>query len=88
MASIKNLKKEINDQIGDIIEDIYHWELSNPNENLAKTEKIIDDSIEVFDVLISKINSVEKKDRNSQFKLINKERNKLVEGLLLKISKL
>ena len=42
MASIKNLKKEINDQIGDIIEDIYHWELSNPNENLANdAEKAI-----------------------------------------------
>ena len=29
MASVKLLKKEINNDIGDVIEEIYLWELSN-----------------------------------------------------------
>ena len=31
MPSIKQLKKDINNDIGDLIEDIYLWELSNPD---------------------------------------------------------
>jgi hypothetical protein len=30
MPSVKSLKKEINNDIGDLIEEIYLWELSNP----------------------------------------------------------
>ena len=36
MPSIKLLKKEINNDIGDLIEEIYLWELSNPNGDLGK----------------------------------------------------
>ena len=39
MASIKLLKKEINNDIGDLIEEIYLWELSNPDGDLTKSEK-------------------------------------------------
>ena len=34
MASIKQLKKDINNDIGAIIEDIYLWELSNAGADL------------------------------------------------------
>ena len=40
MPSIKLLKKEINNDIGDLIEDIYLWELSNPDGDLTKSEKL------------------------------------------------
>ena len=57
MPSIKLLKKEINNDIGDFIEEIYLWELSNPNGDLAKSEKLIDEAIQTFDDLMVKINA-------------------------------
>ena len=58
MASIKLLKKEINNDIGDLIEEIYLWELSNPDGDLTKSEKLIEEAINVFDDLMVKINAV------------------------------
>ena len=88
MSSIKKLKKDINNQIGEFIEEIYNWELLNPDKDLLKTEKLIDDSIKVFDSLISKINSVKKENSKKEFKSINDERVKLLEELNKKYSKL
>jgi len=70
------------------IEEIYNWELLNPDKDLSKTEKLIDDSIKVFDSLISKINSVKKENSKKEFKSINDERVKLLEELNKKYSKL
>ena len=88
MSSIKKLKKDINNQIGEFIEEIYNWELLNPDKDLSKSEKLIDDSIKVFDSLISKINSVNKENSKKEFKSINVERLKLLEELNKKYSKL
>jgi len=88
MSSIKKLKKDINNQIGEFIEEIYNWELLNPDKDLSKSEKLIDDSIKVFDSLISEINSVNKENSKKEFKSINDERVKLLEELNKKYSKL
>ncbi|MBK78512.1 MAG: hypothetical protein CMC88_05445 [Flavobacteriaceae bacterium] len=88
MSSIKKLKKNINNQIGEFIEEIYNWELLNPDKDLSKSEKLIDDSIKVFDLLIAKINSVKKENPKKEFKSINEERVKLIEELNKKFSKL
>ncbi len=88
MSSIKKLKKNINNQIGEFIEEIYNWELLNPDKDLSKSEKLIDDSIKVFDLLIAKINSVNKENPKKEFKSINNEREKLIEELNKKFSKL
>ena len=84
MPSIKLLKKEINNDIGDFIEEIYLWELSNPNADLTKSEKLIDEAIQIFDDLMTKINSVSGNDLKSKFKAINQERRKLLLSLLKK----
>ena len=88
MSSIKKLKKNINNQIGEFIEEIYNWELLNPDKDLSKSEKLIEDSIKVFDLLIAKINSVKKENPKKEFKSINNEREKLIEELNKKFSKL
>ena len=88
MSSIKKLKKNINNQIGEFIEEIYNWELLNPDKDLSKSKKLIDDSIKVFDLLIAKINSVKKENPKKEFKFINEERIKLIEELNKKFSKL
>ena len=88
MSSVKNLKKSINNQIGEFIEEIYNSELLNPDKDLSKSEKLIDDSIKVFDSLIFKINSVNKENLKKEFKSINDEKVKLLEELNKKFSKL
>jgi len=89
MASIKQLKKDINNDIGEIIEDIYLWELSNPDADLSKSEKLIEEAIKVFDELVKKINSVATKENlKKQFKVIQEERNKMIKALLKKSANL
>ena len=89
MASIKQLKKDINNDIGAIIEEIYLWELSNPNADLSKSEKLIEESIQVFDDLVQKINAViTKENLKKQFKLIQEEKKKMIQDLLKKSANL
>ena len=55
MASIKNLKKDLNYIFSDIIEECYVWQQEN-KENADKAEVIIDNAIASFDTLVAKIN--------------------------------
>ena len=84
MSSIKSLKKEINNDIGDLIEEIYLWELSNPKGDLTKSEKLIEEAIQIFDDLMTKINSIGGENLKGKFKALNEERKKLMETLLKK----
>ena len=89
MASIKQLKKDINNDIGAIIEEIYLLELSNPNADLSKSEKLIEESIQVFDDLVQKINAVATKENlKKQFRLIQEEKKKMIQDLLKKSANL
>ena len=89
MSSIKQLKKNINNDIGAIIEDIYLWELSNPDADLSKSEKLIEEAIQTFDDLVKKINSVVTKGNlKKQFKAIQEERNQSIKTLLKKSANL
>ena len=87
-SSIKQLKKDINNDIGDLIEEIYLWELSNPSSDLTKSEKIIDEAIITFDSLIQKVNSVKGEDIKKQFKTIQEEKTKAIIDLMKKTEKL
>lgn len=73
MASIRDLKKDINYVLGDIIEAVYIWELTNPEKGTDKSEKIIDEAIETFDELIVKVNANDIEDKKAHFKGINQE---------------
>jgi hypothetical protein len=84
MPSIKSLKKEINNDIGDLIEEIYLWELSNPKGDLTKSEKLIEEAIQIFDDLMTKINSIGGENIKGKFKALNEERKKLMETLMKK----
>ena len=83
-----DISKYSQEEYVDIIEEIYNWELLNSDKDLSKSEKLIDDSIKVFDSLIFKINSVNKEDSKKEFKSINDEKVKLLEELNKKFSKL
>lgn len=88
MASIKNLKKDINYVLGDIIENAYVWELENPKEDKKKTEKIIDEAIVVFDDLISKVYKKDVSNKKAHFSSISKELEEKANALATKINNL
>ena len=88
MPSIKFLKKEINNSIGEIIEDVYTWQLSNPDADLKKSDLIIDKAISVFDNLILKIHKNRKEGKNNGFKIIKEDLNSAILELNDSLSKL
>ena len=73
MASVRILKRDINYVLGDIIEAVYIWELTNPGKDNKKAEAIIDDTILTFDELIVKVNDRTVENKKQHFKAINKE---------------
>jgi hypothetical protein len=73
MANVRTLKKDINYVLGDIIEAVYIWELTNPEKETKKSEKIIDEAIETFDELITKVNDRSVENKKQHFKAINQE---------------
>ncbi len=89
MASVKNLKKDINYVLSDIIEECYVWQiLQEDDKKSAKAEKIIDETIDTFDALIEKVNAKDIENKKSHFKAISKELEEKANGLLGKIQKL
>ena len=88
MPSIRFLKKEINNSIGEIIEDVYTWQLSNPDADLKKSDLIIDKAISVFDDLILKIHKYRKEGKNNGFKIIKEDLNSAIVELNNSLSKL
>lgn len=88
MASIKNLKKDINYTLGDIIEECYVWELLNPKADNTKTEALIDEAIKTFDVLIAKLNTKNIENKKTHFKAISKELEDKATALIEKVNNL
>ena len=89
MASIKNLKKDINYVLSDIIEECYVWQILQDDAKKAdKAEKIIDESINTFDALIEKVNAKDVENKKTHFNAISKELEEKASGLLAKIQKL
>lgn len=89
MASVRNLKKEMNYVLSDIIEECYMWQMLQEDDKKAlKAEKIIDEAITTFDSLIEKIHTNDVENKKAHFSAIHKELEKKAEGLLGKIQKL
>ncbi|XLS28228.1 hypothetical protein ACJD0Z_13575 [Flavobacteriaceae bacterium M23B6Z8] len=88
MASIKNLKKDINNVLGDIIDAVYVWEISTQNYNDKKGNAIIDEAIAVFDELIAKVNDKTVENRQKHLKQVNEELEEKSQALVAKLNKL
>jgi hypothetical protein len=88
MANIRNLKKDINFVLGDIIEAVYVWEYNNTSIDTKKSEAIIDEAIETFDELIAKVNDKTVENKKAHFKAINNELETKGLALIEKINKL
>ncbi|WP_204346468.1 hypothetical protein [Psychroserpens algicola] len=88
MANIRDLKKDINFVLGDIIEAVYVWEYNNTDKDTKKSEAIIDEAIATFDELIAKVNDKSVENKKVHFKAINNELEEKGRALIDKLNKL
>ncbi|WP_075343988.1 hypothetical protein [Tenacibaculum agarivorans] len=88
MASVKNLKKDINYTLGDIIGECYEWELLNPSADTTNSQAIIDEAITTFDELIAKVHAKDVANKRQHFKGINAELETKAKALVAKINSL
>ena len=73
MPSIRDLKKDINFVLGDIIEAVYIWEAGSGNKESEEGTVIIDKAIDVFDELMNKVHQKDVEDRKFHFRNIRNE---------------
>jgi len=88
MANKRELKKDINYVLGDIIEAVYVWELANAAKPTKESESIIDEAIVTFDELIARVNDRSVENKKAHFKAISNDLESKGKGLIEKINKL
>jgi hypothetical protein len=88
MPSVKNLKKDINFVLGDIIEAVYIHEMTTEGKPTDASNAVIDEAITSFDALISKVNAKNVENKKAHFKQINAELEQTANQLIEKINAL
>lgn len=86
MSSVRNLKKDINYVLGDIIEAVYICEMTGAGKPTDATNAIIDEAISSFDALITKVNAKNVENKKAHFKQINAELEQTANQLVAKIN--
>jgi len=88
MSSVRGLKKDINNVLGDLIDAVYIVEATNGNVVSKEGEKIIDSAIATFDELIAKVNQRDVVNRKSHLKKVREELESTAKALVEKVNKL
>ncbi|MBD0779035.1 hypothetical protein HPE56_14635 [Maribacter sp. ANRC-HE7] len=88
MASIRDLKKDINFVLGDIIEAVYIVDAANNKSDSKEGAKIIDNAIETFDELIVKVNNKKVDNRKAHLNAVRQELEKKATDLVDQLNKL
>jgi len=88
MANIRDLKKDINFVLGDIIDAVYVWEGINARKPTKDSEGIIDDAITTFDSLIAKVNDRKIENRSKHLSSVRSELEEKATELVARINKL
>ncbi|RZJ70892.1 hypothetical protein [Flavobacterium sp.] len=88
MANVKNLKKEINYVVSDIIEAVYIHEMTSSGQPTSESNAVIDEAIATFDALVAKINAKGVENKKAHFAEIRKEFEASANQLVAKINAL
>lgn len=88
MANIRNLKKDINYVLGDIIEAVYLHEITTTGKPSTESNALIDEAIATFDALITKVNEKNVENKKAHFKQINTDLETAANQLVTKINAL
>ncbi len=88
MASIRNLKKDINFVVSELVIECFTLNLLNPEKNTDNLAEIISESVNMKTFLIKKINNLrneKSQNKMSQAKLIRTEFRDNVKSLVEKL---
>ncbi len=89
MANRRELKRNINGLLGDVIEECYNALLDNDGMNEEQVEALVDECVDLADELIAKANSAKKlKSRAEVKKLFAEVKEKLGDNVIAYIEKL
>ncbi|WP_026814299.1 hypothetical protein [Arenibacter certesii] len=88
MASIRDLKKDINYVLGDIIEAVYLVDASENGQNSKEGNAVIDGAIATFDDLIEKVNQKDVENRSAHLKGVRQELETKAAALIDELNKL
>lgn len=86
MASVRNLKKDINFVLGDIIEAVYLWELATTGKPTKDSDSLVEEAIVTFDNLMKKVNLKGVENKKQHFNEIQKELEAAATQLVGKIN--
>ncbi|GGE06298.1 hypothetical protein [Psychroflexus salis] len=87
MASIKNLKQDLNNAIGEIIEGSMLQQIVGDEKNNKKADELVDESIAFFDEMISEINK-KTENRKKHLKGVNQKIDNKLEEFVDRLNKL
>ncbi|KAA1242335.1 hypothetical protein [Aquimarina sp. RZ0] len=88
MANKRDLKKDINYVLGDIIEEVYIWEENNPDKDKKAGEDIIDEAIASFDGFMARVSDREVENTAKHFKSIREDLEVTAKSLVEKVNSL
>lgn len=88
MANIRDLKKDINYVLGDIIEAVYIVEATQDKQGSKEGLAIIDTAIATFDDLIAKVNRKDVDNKKAHLTGVRKELEESASALVEKLNKL
>jgi hypothetical protein len=92
MSNRRELKRNINGLLGDVIEECYESLLNNEGKNEAEVEAIVDEAVDLADDLISKTNAAKKlknrKEVKAHFSAVKEELGDKVIGFIEKLNAL
>lgn len=88
MSSVRDLKRNINNVLGDLIESAYLVQIARSEVKPEKVESIVDEAITHFDTLIDKVNQKDIENKKAHFTAVRKDLESVANGLVEKINKL
>ena len=88
MANVRNLKKDINYVLGDIIEAVYIHEMATAGKPTPETTALVDEALAAFDTLMNKVNAKNVENKKVHFNQVNNELEATANQLIEKINAL
>jgi len=88
MANVRNLKKDINYVLGDIIEAVYLWEMATTGKPTETSNAVIDEALDTFDTLIQKVNAKDVENKKAHFRQVHQELEEAARQLVAKVNAL
>ena len=88
MASVKNLKKEINYVLGDLVNIVYIWEMTNGGTPSESSDVLVEEIYENYDNFVSKIRDRKVENKKAHYKQIRAEYETVANQIVAKINEL